>query len=806
MGRDAELDALARLLEHGRLITVCGAAGCGKTVLASEAARRWSARGARALALADLANVRPTDSLVLSIARATGIHASQRSSIARLQQVLGQQPVVLVLDHIEQLRAQYAELAQLVDRCPHLIILTACLSPLGLPGEHVLQLHPLPVPRPGAPHDELTRSPSVQLFSRRARAIDTTFTLDESNLEAVGAVCRLLNGLPLALNLAAARVRILPVSELVHHLEGSVPGLDVLSHPRCAPGDRHRSIRATLEWSFSLLDPSGQRLFAALALFAGSFTVDAAARVAAQDLNEVLDGLSALVDAWLVEPLSTAAGPTEFALLPIVREFARESLETLGLTAAARQRYAAHLLTIARAAAAQAEDRNSGTGLADVRAHCADFLALLEWLQQVDFASAVRLVSDLAPAVLAHPEQQPVITWLDRLLESPDLASIDIATRARAWLWSAMLLAHSPVPTELAGTIADRWQRGIVLAREQPDGLLTLTGLWIGLLISPTCGRLREATEIGSEARDLALRLAHPRWLSCFESLSGMAAHQLGDLEQAAALGISGLRRARRLDYGQGIVQACLLLKTMPPQAVPVVGQLPTFLELYTMCLRIDDPMSASYVLAALAYESIAEHRALDAAAWSVRRLDLLISLGWMHLTARSLMHLGMVAAQLGAPDRAASLHGAIRPYLPLLTAHTPPAHAAAYTQQMSQVRDQLGAARFDQIIASSTLVSLTDAITAVLPWARNVVGCNPVHLRSRTAGATKDNTPHLSARELEVLVLIAQGLSNKQIAARLTVSAKTVMHHSTAIYRKLGVRGRAEATAHAYRHHLVNG
>lgn len=337
VGRDRELEELVRLLASTRLLTLTGAGGSGKTRLAREAALRACASFTR-VAWADLAPL--TDPTLIAAQVATALHAPERVGAAPLEWIvtaLGDDRILLVLDNCEHLVEPCAALTEsLLRACPRVSILATSREALGVASETAWLVPPL------------AGSEAVQLFVERAQAALPSFTLSSAHAAAVEEICRRLDGLPLPIELAAARVRVLSPEQIARRLDDAFRLLTTGSRTALP---RHRTLRATMDWSFGLLSAREQVLLRRLAVFAGSFTLDAAEVVAAGEPLEpedILDGIAALVDKSLIV-MEAGEGDARYRLLETVRQYGLEQLADADELDLFAQRHAEHFLAMIEA-------------------------------------------------------------------------------------------------------------------------------------------------------------------------------------------------------------------------------------------------------------------------------------------------------------------------------------------------------------------------------------------------------------------------------------------------------------------------
>jgi predicted ATPase/DNA-binding XRE family transcriptional regulator/tetratricopeptide (TPR) repeat protein len=331
IGRHVAITELLALLrrEEVRLVTLTGAGGVGKTSLALHVADEIAGAFDDGAVFVALASVRDASLVPAAVADALGVTETGNRSLAdEVAGALGDRHLLLVLDNFEHLLPAASLITQLLARCRNLVVLVTSRAPLRLAGEHVLPVPPLALP--GATDvdtaAEVAGVPAVQLFVERAHEADPAFSLHDDNAAALAAICRRLDGLPLAIELAAARSRFLPPPALLPRLERRLP---LLTGGRRDAPDRHRTMREAIGWSYDILGAGEQRLFRRLSVFVGGFTLDAATAVACP-ADDVLEHLSTLVEHRLVDRIPSPLKEPRFMMLETIREFALEQLAESG--------------------------------------------------------------------------------------------------------------------------------------------------------------------------------------------------------------------------------------------------------------------------------------------------------------------------------------------------------------------------------------------------------------------------------------------------------------------------------------------
>jgi predicted ATPase/DNA-binding CsgD family transcriptional regulator len=804
IGRERELTAVRGLLTTTRLLTLAGAGGSGKTRLALQVAtdlREEFEHGVWWVELAALA-----DPLLVPHAVASAMGIPERADCTlteALADALRPKQLLLVLDNCEHLLAACAQLIEtLLRTCSQLRVLVTSREALTISGETLWLVLPLRVPDTYQlpPIEGLLTYEAVELFIERARSVLPSFTLTPENASAVVQVCRRLDGMPLAIELAAARVRALAVEQIVARLDDAYR---LLTGGRRSALPRQQTLRAAMDWSYDLLSAREQACFRRLSVFAGSFSLEAAEAVCGGepgDAYDVLDVLSSLIDKSLVL-MEQRSGAARYRLLETIRQYGQDKLQELAEATQVRRRHRDWYARLAGQAQAEMLDARQKHVFDRLEAEHDNLRAAIEWsLEQQEAETAAQIGTGIHRFWLFRGYMSEGRRFLERALVGSSEKNV---VRAKA-LNVAAILASLQDDHKTARTLAEE---SLELSRELAERQQTGYALYILGRLARIEGGYAAAVTFLEESLAIFRELRQKDDIALVLSDFGLTVLSLGEYERAAALCEQSLALARELGEPRGIASwlANLAIVTLAR------GDDKRAKELCEESLAIRRALGykggCAHTLTILGRIALTQGAYERAIACYQESLTLSLETGGQEGIATVLEGLAAVTGMQGQPVGAARLYGFAESLRTLLGAPLPPIDRPSYQRTVAALRAQLDEPTFLKAWAEGKALTLEEAIAeAVQVNAREHIPPAPLPapLEMPFTSPSRGNPFGLTPREIEVLRLVTQGLTTTQIAEQLTISPRTADAHLRSIYSKLEVTSRAAATRSAIEHKLI--
>jgi predicted ATPase/DNA-binding CsgD family transcriptional regulator len=738
VGRRDEAAEVRRLLSVGRLLTLTGPGGVGKTRLAGHVAQQVGRVFPDGVWLVPLAALQDEAFVPHAVIDALGVRSeSVRPPLEVLVEYLRERQLLIVLDNCEHLPRSCAVLAAaLLSATEGVRILATSRHRLGLVGEQLFEVPPLSAPTP----EEATggvlaaeRFPALRLFADRAAAVVPGFTLEENNQQAVARLCRRLDGLPLAIELAAVRVRALGVEQLVERLDDRyqlLTGGSPVSPPR------HRTLRSAVDWSHELCTPQEQLVWAWLSVFVGGFDLAAAEAVCGGegiDSADVLDAVAGLVDKSVLVR-EEFGGQVRFRLLVSLRDYGREKLDDLGEVTGTRRRHRDHFARLA-----VGYERN--------------------WF---------------------GPDQREIT---DRLrLDRDNLhAALDFCLTTQGEAQHGLRMASSLWFHWVAGGIwgqGRHWMDGALRAGARPDVALT-RAMWAGALMSLV--HTRSAAVLAGTAsgavpdEELAVPTPPPVPAEAFAPAN------------------RGSSTASFIVLTRVELACTLVCRGRPEEAVPLCA------EAIALCEAHGEQWARGWALRtlALAYWAVGDYERAAEHARACLRLPYTSEHAQSLARTLDLLAAAEAMAVAGAVERAGVLRGAVdRIWRDIGGNPVETLQPGRFRVAERHARQSLGDAAYERAHRRGGELSMEEAVAYALGKTREPAVTRPVEVASASASASASDEVLLTRREMQVAALIAQGRTNRQIAERLVIAQRTAEGHVERILVKLGFTNRSQVAA----------
>jgi predicted ATPase/DNA-binding NarL/FixJ family response regulator len=789
IGREREIATVEQLLTKTRLLTLTGAAGIGKTRLALQVATQLWRQTSSHILFVELAAVTDPNQLAQTVASDLGLNEQpDQSSVYAVIEALQRGSTVLVVDNCEHVIQASAMLADVLLReCGELRILATSREPLHLAGEIVWPVPPLPLP---APHTQqslshIAESAAVRLFVDRARANMPEFTLDERSAAATAQVCSRLDGIPLAIELAAARISVLSVQQIAERVDDALSLLSKV--PRNSPEGR-QTLRATIDWSYNLLSEAEQRLFKRLSVFSGGWRLEAAEAVCADATTkptEVLDVLDGLTAKSLVQCEPQVHGVYRFRLLETLRQYAREKLITQGEQSQLRQRHAEFFLGLAERVQPELLGHGAPVALDRLEEEHDNLRASLQWLlDRSDTERAQRLAGALGRFWQLRCHFAEGQMWVTRALALStaqqrtcdrarclhilgnlmsgrgDLVAADEASREALSIWRDL------------GNIADQawtlytlgqnaWRRGDYV---QAKDLLKES-----VAISRTTRLVQAEANAVSRLADIAL--------------------DLGEYAEAEHLADQTLALATAAGWAPATALAQRILGEVCVARGESEGAPQRFEASLASARELGNGLIIAQALFCIAEQAIDRNDLAHARECLSEGLELAGDVHDHAAIAKGLEAFGALAIAAVQTNAGVELVGAARALRHTARAHMPRREQRRLERSLARARSVLGTQGLERALRAGGQMTIGRSIERALK------------LSIPVADRAPDN---LTPREQEVAALVGKGLTNPQIARELVIGTRTVQTHVGNILAKLGLDSRVQLAAWVIEHRLA--
>jgi len=850
IGREQELETIVHMLrrDDARLITLTGSGGAGKTRMGLQAAAELSDFLNDGVFFVNLAPISDSALVVPTIAETLDIQErADPFLLKRLKEILSKKQMLLLLDNFEQVIDAGVQVVDLLTSCPGLKLLVTSREVLHVQAEHEFPVPPLELPDPKHLPDlaEISHNAAIALFLQRAQAVKPDFQLTDGNARAIVEICVRLDGLPLAIELAAARMKLFPPQALLARLDQRLAILGGASRDLPA---RQQTLHNTIAWSYNLLNADEQRLFRWLSVFVDGCSLQAIESICAALSNgdeaaQVLDAVASLVDKSLLQQTEQGGEEPRFTMLETIREYGLERLTVNEEMEAAHQAHAEYYLALAEEAELELKGVHPGIWLEQLEREHENLRTALLWLLEqgkvaYNVEIALRMGAALEEFWMIRGYLSEGRTFLERALTLYEGVATPFQANATRTVGR---LALSQGDVDQGKVLCERQ---LALCRglgDKPGTALALQRLgvvaWVKNNTTIAYALTEEALTLWRELDDKAYIAWVLSWLAYMASQQGNYSRGLALFEESQAI-CGQLENELSSADTLGMLADVLYYSQSDPE--PIISLLEKSLAISR---RMDDKVEIAYCLRLSGHLALNEGKVTEAHSLAEEALELFKETGHRqgsslslcllakveanqenYQTARTLYEQSLAAASRGMDDRgsvascleglaavvaeqeelvwAARLWGAAEAQREAIGAPMPPVEGPAYESNVAEARSKLGDKTFTAAWAEGRVMTPQQALDA---QSSEVTSLSPSAMPS-SASPSKPTASYpdgLTAREVEVLRLLAQGMTDAQIAEELVISPRTVNNHLTSIYQKIQVSSRSAATRYAIDHGL---
>ena len=803
MGRERKIEEVRRKLAISRLLTLTGVGGSGKTRLALEVARDLLEAYPDGVWLVELAPLSEEVLVPKAVAEALKVLERPEEPLSdTLADVLGDRQLLLVVDNCEHLLEATARLVdKLLDSCPRLRILATSREAIGVEGEIRWDVPPLSIPDPQhTPSlEELEGYESARLFVERARGRDPSFSLNPHNAIAVAEICRWLEGIPLAVELAAARVGALSLEQIAQRLADS---LKLLTGGARTAVNRQRTLKGTLDWSYELLSEGEKKLFGRLSVFAGGWTLEASEAVGGGggvEEREVLDILSGLVDKSMVVARGGDQGGVRYRMLEPVRQYALDKLEESDEAEEARRRHAEFFLALAEDAEPRLRGAEDVEWLERLEREHDNLRAALSWaLERGEVELALRLAGALWTFWHAHGHSGEGRKWLEEALAKDDRASVAARLKALEGMCWMAIDQRDLDRAEAAAQAGLKLDEEVEIGNKLAASFRTMLGYTVDLR-----GDHERAKELLEESLRLSREANDKVGLADALLFLGGSYSAMNNNERAKEIYQEGIVLCREVGYTYRLPDILLSLGYVSILEGDYERGAALNEEAAALCRERGYKWGFQYALDNLGWAALlgGDHERAKAA--YEESLVVCKELGDKMIASESLEGLACVAGTRGEAEQAARLFGAAEALREAIGYQHMLEEDALREPYLAAASSQLDEATWEAALAEGRAMVMEEAIEYAL--SKEEPFATPPFTTGQPSLSTMPERPGgLTPREVEVLGLAASGMTSAQIAAELFLSSRTVEAHLASIYHKLGVTSRAAATRFALEHGLA--